>query len=506
MVLSDIVINPFLAPNSKIKNQKYYQPVKILLKRADYYTVRGNLNKNKALLSFEKCNFKHEISFEIDGDFPLSLLLHFSGCILDSMDMSTMVSKRINLFFFSCYVKRLHGKNPSFTKITIQNCIGSFFFNGFKNVSVSYTKENIFPKVWSEITTMHNDLTKIKTTYHVDNVENFNFYSNILEDAPKKSYIERKRDEPLNDYKIRFIPSIDFIKSISTSLTIDYGEDNTVNEFSITSSCLKSLILRGKLTGKLKVEDSIIDNIYIHNFTADQNFRLFQVKSYAQKSGNFEIHKSFLDETWFYGVRFDSYNIVSFYRSNLANTKFTSTVFQSKGLDYEVFKSLKNVHYPNEKNDSYQRDQYELFLQLKMALLKTGNTFESQRMQGIAFNSLEKVNHLNFEDRIILKLNRWTNMHGTQPRNALWLFLGTSIFFYIIYLETLGLHININNDFDWKLIGHYFSFINIAHKLNFLVEKNSLTAASMIIDFFNRILGGYLIYQFISAFRKFGKK
>src|SRR5690606_1454309 len=111
-----------------------------------------------------------------------------------------------------------------------------------------------------------------------------------------------------------------------------------------------------------------IDNIYIHNFTADQNFRLFQVKSYAQKSGNFEIHKSFLDETWFYGVRFDSYNIVSFYRSNLANTKFTSTVFQSKGLDYEVFKSLKNVHYPNEKNDSYQRDQYELFLQLKMAL------------------------------------------------------------------------------------------------------------------------------------------
>jgi len=80
-----------------------------------------------------------------------------------------------------------------------------------------------------------------------------------------------------------------------------------------------------------------------------------------------------------------------------------------------------------------------------------------------------------------------------------------SVLFYVLYLCSLGRIFNCN-DVDWNLIGYYFSFLDITHRSDFLVSKTELNGFSLTIDYFNKILVGFLIYQFIAAFRKYGKK
>jgi len=63
-----------------------------------------------------------------------------------------------------------------------------------------------------------------------------------------------------------------------------------------------------------------------------------------------------------------------------------------------------------------------------------------------------------------------------------------------------------SNQIDYDLIGYYFAFLDITHRTDFLVSKTELSGLSVTIDYINKILVGFLIYQFIAAFRKYGKK
>ena len=62
-----------------------------------------------------------------------------------------------------------------------------------------------------------------------------------------------------------------------------------------------------------------------------------------------------------------------------------------------------------------------------------------------------------------------------------------------------------NTDIDLTLIGYYFSFLDITHRSDFLVEKVEFTAMALTLDFLNKVVVGYFVYQFIASFRKYGK-
>jgi len=61
-------------------------------------------------------------------------------------------------------------------------------------------------------------------------------------------------------------------------------------------------------------------------------------------------------------------------------------------------------------------------------------------------------------------------------------------------------------EFDTSLLGHYFSFIDITHRSDFLVGKADFGWWNLIIDYIAKIAVGFFIYQFIAAFRKYGKR
>ena len=185
--------------------------------------------------------------------------------------------------------------------------------------------------------------------------------------------------------------------------------------------------------------------------------------------------------------------------------KFSSCSFPKDYTSFEKFKALENVHYHDKKSDNYYKDQYEIFLELKNALETNGNFYEAQKLQAIAHDALSKINDVTKSDKFILWMNSWTNNHGLSIKRPVFCFIIFTVLLYISYLYSLSRIFNCS-EVDISLVGYYFSFIDLTHRTDFLADKNEHNAFSLTIDFINKIVAGYFIYQFVSAFRKYGKK
>jgi len=57
----------------------------------------------------------------------------------------------------------------------------------------------------------------------------------------------------------------------------------------------------------------------------------------------------------------------------------------------------------------------------------------------------------------------------------------------------------INIEIDYDLIGYYFSFIDLTHRSDFLVDKVGLNGWALAIDYLTKLIVGFFIYQFIAA-------
>jgi len=144
-------------------------------------------------------------------------------------------------------------------------------------------------------------------------------------------------------------------------------------------------------------------------------------------------------------------------------------------------------------------------LDCSIPLRATGNYYESQKLQAISYDALREVKAIPRSDRFILYINYFSNNHGlTIKRPVLACVLATPIF-YVLYLMSLG-KMHLSWRIDWNLVGYYFSFIDITHRTDFLVSRNEFTAWSRFIDYINKLTMGFLIYQSIASFRKYGKK
>jgi hypothetical protein len=205
-------------------------------------------------------------------------------------------------------------------------------------------------------------------------------------------------------------------------------------------------------------------------------------------------------------VYFGDFGRLSFYRSKFSNANFTSCSFPEEYKTYEKFSPIENIHYPENRTVNHHKDQYEIFLQLRKALESTGNYYEAQKLQAISHTALNKVPSITAADKFILSINRISNNHGLSIKEPFYWFLGVSISFYLLYLWSLELAFQRTAAFDPYLIGYYFSFVDITHRSDFLLDKDKLNGWSLAIDSFHKFLIGFLIYQFIAAFRKYGKK
>lgn len=109
-------------------------------------------------------------------------------------------------------------------------------------------------------------------------------------------------------------------------------------------------------------------------------------------------------------------------------------------------------------------------------------------------------------------LNKISNNHGKSTGQSFGILTILSMLLYTLYCYSLGYQISFCHENNWGqfwgLASYYLEFINPIHKIDTIPKALSICPvpeSSRTIDAISRIIISYLLYQFIQAFRKYGK-
>ncbi|HZL08938.1 MAG TPA: hypothetical protein VFC65_02985 [Prolixibacteraceae bacterium] len=200
------------------------------------------------------------------------------------------------------------------------------------------------------------------------------------------------------------------------------------------------------------------------------------------------------------------------YRFEFNSSKITDCFISGGSIPKENIQIINTVQNSIEE---YQQ-KASFFNQFKKIFESQGDIYHATQFQAKwadeQRNLLELIHkkekgwfNTTFSDLWILKLNKWSNLHGESwPRAFIWI-MSLGLVFYLPYLFSIG-RLFTPSKFDFNLIGYYFEFLNPAHRFNFINEGNIANGLTVFIDLVWRIVVAYLIFQFIVAFRKHTKK
>lgn len=496
-------------PYIKTKNEAFNDDADILIKQSMFDNIE--YQDGKTTITFINCVFNRKLIIRNSEiiDFK-EISVYFFGCFIRDLEVDQIVSPNISIHFGTSIISgRI--KSEKLLSVGLNNTLFAYglFLIDVASVHISYSEENIFPKIWKKILrptglrSLEHYLRSDHSIY-LENVNNFLFECRERSsNTPSGFYLAPFQ---FGDSRLRYYMKPGEKRNININLSIRFQNNPQEGSVKILSSNLNSLTLEGYSSVPITVENTSITEWYIRNFSPSKDTSFYNIRPGVNvpEGSHIEFHKSKLDSAWFDNVDFGSYNVVSFFRTKFSKATFSSCVFPETFASFEKFKNLPNVHYPNEVSESYYKDQYETFLQLKSSLESSGNFYEAQKFQAISNDLLSKVKNVSGWDKAILRINSLSNNHGLSIWQPLAGFFVFSIILYVLYLFSLGL-IFTSNDIDYTLIGYYFSFIDITHRTDFLVDKTEFNLWALSIDFFGKVIGGFFIYQFIAAFRKYGK-
>ncbi|OJV54281.1 MAG: hypothetical protein BGO31_13100 [Bacteroidetes bacterium 43-16] len=455
----------------------------ITLTAADFENVQ--FKDGDTVLPFVNCFFE-KLTIINREEIPFgNISIAFFNCLLPEIEVKTIQSQNITLGFYHSFVS---GKieSSNLRSIDLNNCLtpSELFLIGAPSVQIKFTKENFDGDRWQGLFIQYY----IQESYRLLEKEiKFNIYD------PKNLHISSN-----------FLYQEEFFKP-EVFLSYKAGEDHITTI--VKGVSLNALSISGNPAGVVAFENAKIKSLYIYDFYPTGDASLFSIApvSLSDEENKIGIHNSKLDGVEFDNVSFDSYALISFYRTKFSKAVFTSCNFPEDYETFSKFVPIENVHYPDKKSDNYAKAQYEIFLQLKKALEDRGNYYEAQKLQAISHEALRQIENVPFFDKAILRINNLSNNHGLSIKRPLIGFFVISIPLYVLYLFSINRIFNAEN-FDPSLIGYYFSFIDITHRVDFLVEKGQFAWWTLIIDYTAKIMVGFFIYQFISAFRKYGKR
>lgn len=188
------------------------------------------------------------------------------------------------------------------------------------------------------------------------------------------------------------------------------------------------------------------------------------------------------------------------FRFEYNNSKLTENFISGGTLPKEVF-------IPNERKFSKRLDQQKAFFnQLKKIFDNQGDIVRSNYYQAKAAEKQLVISILKFRpfEFLVYFFNLISNNHGRSWFVALLFIVAVSHIGFYFYNSCLSTPIY---SFEWGntgYLGDLAQFILPTHKFDFMVKEPNSNA--VVIDFVSRLFIGYGIYQFISAFRKHGKR
>jgi len=164
------------------------------------------------------------------------------------------------------------------------------------------------------------------------------------------------------------------------------------------------------------------------------------------------------------------------------------------------------------------KQKRELFRQLKFAMEKQGDKIQSlvfKQYELIAYRQELHSSIGRYDEKFIMLLNRSNSYGQNWWKPVLWAIGFTSLFYYLITIfqspEISGM------DFSgagvshlwyilWKNFGVFFQMLNPVHIIDKISEgAQYISKMTYFLDYLYRIILSYLIFQTISAFRKYVK-
>jgi hypothetical protein len=472
----------YITPYESLHGQKFQDSITINIRKIDFDNV--SFVDSTSTYFFKLCTFrKLVVVCEETIDFQ-AISLDFFGCYIEDLLIENIKSLNVRTSIMGSIVGRGIIRDSPISLYLNNNLITSgFFITKIPTVNIAFSEKNLQLRRWV-------NLLRMLPIIH----------RNILE-TKKQSYFIYECQTI--DYKTD-LQDLSQAKRFEFHLSIRHGIEPTDKQTSIDNAPFKTLLIEGKPNGPVTIENILVESLFLDKFSpkSDASFFNINVSPMTDETPKVQIHQCNLDTAWFDHVNFRQFHIITLYRSKLSKTKFTSCSFPDT---FTIFVPIENVHYPDRRPDTFYQDQYEMFLQLKTALEGTGNAYEANKFQALSLETLRKIKSLSYQDKTLLWLNNTSNKHGLSiSRPAFW-FLVLSIAMYLFYLRSLG-KLYTGGKFDSTLVGYYFSFLDITHRNDFLVNKQDLTCWALTIDNVSKIVLGYLIYQFIAAFRKYSKK
>lgn len=501
-------------PYTKVENEVFRNRKIFSIDKADFNGVE--YDGTTMTFTFVGCVF-HDLVIENREQIDFEeVRVYFLDCYIRDLDVEDIKSDNISLSFGSSIISG-RVRNDALRSISLNNVIAKtgLFLLGETRVFATYTHENIVTERWVKVLksagiSSLEEVLKLEQHFSLENPKEFTFSTNEAK-AKRSGRVKEHFETPPQD-RLGFQLNALQWDMMSLAITVSYKSKVEQSKVTISSSSLRALSIDGEQNGSMSVENCRIQSLYFRDFSTKGDATFFNIRPLNKESaGKIEIKQSNLDNTWFDNIDFNEYKPLSFFRTRFGKVRFSACSFPSDYRGFEHFNALENIHYPEKKSNNYHRDQYEIFLSLKNALDSNGNFYEAQKLQAVSNEALKKIEGVLRSDRIILWVNGFSNNHGLSIARPFLHFFGWTILFYILYLWSLGRMFNCNG-FNLSLIGYYFSFIDPTHRIDFLedMKKSNLSkgliSIALTLDFLGKIISGFFIYQFVAAFRKYGKK
>ncbi|QFR49429.1 hypothetical protein FJR48_06690 [Sulfurimonas lithotrophica] len=284
--------------------------------------------------------------------------------------------------------------------------------------------------------------------------------------------------------------------------------DNGINKIEIKNSHIKRITIKEAIFKRdFTIYETTIDSIRIENVDFESLSEFNEV--------TFQSEFDFKEITYNGLTLFDRciFNAKAEFEYIIFEkfTSFRGTTF-NKGLNLDFTSAEKEINFFGIKglknNESIENTSQETYRIIKYNFEKIGNKIEANKYHALELDQkrreLEKNKWNNKKDYLVFKLHSWSSEHSTNWSLALlWIFA-------VGFLTVFSLHLGIAKDLFFhpnhfkieyigKIFSQFFKFIYIGN-MDDILKNNSF------IFLLNKVLLGYLYYQFLISVRKDTRK
>jgi len=406
-----------------------------------------------------------------------------SNCIFEDEVIFKGIKIKHSIRFFNCvFLKRFNLSNlTSVSHITFENCTFE------RQISLqNIDSENI---KFKSCTFNGNKTPQLQEF----SCENFHFCGNTIKNdlyikprKIRKVYLEGS--ESLGLISFSYLNRSEIIDDFMI-----FTRQNHKTDYLIKNLSTKNIQIHGELKDVNLILNKIcIGTAVLNNFSNYGNFKIISLEALDENS-NIVLKNSYLGKSQISSIDFSKYRRVIISNTNIIevtpvniNWCYQNINSESLAAKKEIFRQLKLINKKNEDID---------------AKLK----FEKHEMQ--TFLKLSKQNKTSFSDSFILLTNFLSNDFGLSWLRALLILLSFSATCYTLIKIQLG-QVYFSTELIADEIGYFLNFTNPIHLFDkvFKISKDEHTNGAILVDSVAKLINAYLVFQLISAFRKYSRK